>query len=419
MSRGINKLTATQVKSVKGKSKVYRLGDGGGLCLYVKTNGSRLWQWRYKENGKDQNASFGIFPDVTLGMARRKAEQARKDWKASPRITPKDRARLDDAEKAAEERMWGHTFETVARAWYEEAKEDWKNPKHQAQVIGTLEAWVFPHIGKISVSELRAYDVRQVIQKITKQGKWETAQRVYQRITCVLDEAVERELVEYNVAQPLRKKLFKARPKDYKGNFAALAPDELPELTKAIKEASLLPTTELAVKLSMLTAVRPNELRHAEWSEFDLEDELWLIPAEKMKMGRDHLVPLSEQVLEVLYKLEPLTGRNKYLFPHRSKGKECMSEGTVNMALKRIGFGNRTTAHGFRALFSTWANERGQYQRDSVERQLSHLDKNAIRRAYNRAEYLEEREKMMQDWGDFVTASEADNVTPIGKKKAS
>jgi integrase len=419
MSRGISKLSATQVKAAKPKAKVYRLGDGGGLSLMVKPNGSCLWQWRYKKDGKDQNASFGVYPDVTLGMARKKAEQARKDWGASPRITPKDRARMVSKAKAAEERKWGHTFETVARAWFDEAKGGWKNPKHQAQVIGTLETWAFPVIGKTAIAELRAYDVRQCIQGITKEGKWETAQRVYQRITCVIDEAVERELVEYNVALPLRKKLFKARPKNYKGNFAALAPNELPELTKTIEAASLLPTTELALKLSLLTAVRPNELRHAEWSEFDLENGLWLIPDHKMKMQRDHLVPLSEQVLEVLYRLESLTGRNKYLFPHRSKGKECMSEGTVNMALKRLGFGNRTTAHGFRALFSTWANESGVYQRDAIERQLAHVDKNAIRRAYNRAEYLDEREKIMQDWGDFVTASLADNVTPIGKKKAS
>jgi hypothetical protein len=275
------KLSDTKVKAAKprknskGKYAPYRLGDGGGLCLFVKANGSRLWQWRYKEDGKDQNASFGVYPDVTLGMARKKAKQARQDWSASPRITPKDRARMEDAEKAADERKWGHTFETVARQWYEEAKGDLKNPKHQAQVIGTLEAWVFPHIGKISIAELRAYDVRQCIQGITKDGKWETAQRVYQRITCVIDEAVERELVEYNVALPLRKKLFKARPVNYKGNFAALAPNELPELTKAIEAASLLPTTELALKLSLLTAVRPNELRHAEWSEFDLENGLW------------------------------------------------------------------------------------------------------------------------------------------------
>ena len=199
--------------------------------------------------------------------------------------------------------------------------------------------------------------------------------------------------------------------------MAALKPEELPDLVKTIDKAGLHPMTEYAVRLSLLTAVRPGELRHAEWSEFNIEEKTWLIHADKMKMKRDHLVPLSDAAIEILYRLEPLSGKNRYLFPHRSKGNTPMSDGTVNMSLKRMGFAGRTTAHGFRALFSTWANEAGVYRKEVIEMQLSHLEGSSVHRAYNRSEYLEERKVLMQDWANFITEAGIDNVTSIQKGK--
>jgi integrase len=415
----LNKLTIGQVKNAKRREKVYRLTDGGGLVLMVHPTGSKLWIYRYKLDGKDQTASFGVWPEVSLADARDGRDDARKDMRAG--ITPKDRKRMQKRQFAEERRQWGHTFETVARKWHKEtckkrgANNPWTNDKHRDQVINTLKTYAFPKIGTIPIDDLRPVDVRKVIEGMKNVGKWETAQRVFQRISMVIDSAIERELTDSNPCDVLRRqKLFKNRPAAI--NFAALAPVDLSDLMKALKENPLQPKTETALMLSLLTAVRPGELRNAEWTEFDLEDKLWIIPAEKMKMGRDHVVPLSDQAIQILLHLSTWTGLNKYLFPHRSKGREPMSNGTVNQALKRLGFTGRTTAHGFRSTFSTWANESGLYQRDAIERQLAHVEGNKIRGAYNRAEYLEERTLMMQVWADYVTQCADPKVVQLKRK---
>ena len=420
MSRAINILTATEVKAAKPTDKVYRMSDGGGLVLIVKPAGGRYWQYRYKVDGKEVVASFGVYPDTSLADARRKAEQARKDMGKGD--TPKDRARKDAQKQSEERRRWGHTFESVARAWYDDTcklegdNQPWTNAKHKWQVLASLEQFVFPKIGDIAIADLKAKDVRRVIDALKNKGLWETGQRVFQRISMVFDAGIEEEIIDTNPCDFLRRqKMFKNRPAP--GHLAALKPEELPELIKAINAAGLRPMTEYALRLSLLTAVRPGELRHAEWSEFNIEEKTWLIPGDKMKMRRDHLVPLSDEAIEVLYQLEPLSGKNRYLFPHRSKGDTPMSDGTCNMALKRMKFGGRTTAHGFRSLFSTWGNEAGIYRKEVIEMQLSHLEGSSVHRAYNRSEYLEERKTLMQDWANFITEAGIDNVTSIQKGK--
>jgi integrase len=420
MSRPINILTATEVKNVPPAEKVKRLSDGGGLYLIIQPNGSKLWHFRYKVEGKDQVASFGQYPVVTLADARRKAEAARTDMANG--ITPKDRQRMEEQDQAEERRQRGSTFESVAREWYryvgslKNENQPWTNPKHRNQVITTLKTFVFPKLGKTAIADIKAKDVRKVIDALKNDGKWETGQRVFQRISMVFDAAIEEELIENNPCDFLRRqKMFKNKPP--KGQFPALTPQQLPELVKAINTGELQPVIRLALQLSLLTAVRPGELRHAEWAELDLEEKLWLIPGGKMKMKRDHVVPLSDAALNVLYQLEPHTGRNRFLFPHRSRGNASMTMNTVNRALKRLGFHGKQTAHGFRALFSTWANESGTYRADVVEMQLAHLVGSKVSRAYNRALYLDDRRVLMQGWADAVAVAGQDSVTPIREGK--
>jgi integrase len=335
MSRAINKLTATEVKAAKGNEKVYTMSDGGGLGLVVKPSGGRYWQFRYKSEGKGAIASFGTLRDVSLAEARRKAEQAR--TYLSNGVTPKDRARMDAQELAEERRLHGHTFESIARDWYEytcsltgKAKQ-WKNDKHRHQILQTLEDYVFPYIGKLAIADVKTKDVRQIIDRLKNQGKWETAARTFQRIGMVFDAAIEDDIIDSNPCDVLRRKKMFQNRRDVKP-MPALKPEELGELVKAIDKADIRIMTKLAVRLSLLTAARPGEIRYAEWSEFDWKAREWQIPGSKMKAGKDHVVPLSDETLGILHELEALTGENKYLFPNRSKGHTPMSENTVNTA---------------------------------------------------------------------------------------
>ena len=421
MSQTLNILTATQVKNFKPTDKVQRIKDGGGLFLTIQPNGSKLWHFRYKLDGKGQMASLGKYDDVTLAKARKKAQRIREDLADS--ISPKDRARMDDKESAKERLQWNSTFESVARTWYKEQcalegdNQSWTNGKHRAQVINTLETYVFPKLGSIPVADVTAKDIRQVIDRLKNSGKWETGQRVFQRISMVIDAAIEEGIIENSPCDFLRRqKLFKNRPA--KGHFAALEPAKLSDLMEAITKAKLQPMTEYAIRLSLMTVVRPGELRAMQWSEIGTENRQWVCPASKTKRKRDHIVPLTGDMIDLLNKLEALSGRNIYVFPHRSKGHTPMSNGTVNMALKRMGFDGICTAHGFRAIFSTWANEVGIYRREVIEMQLSHWVGSETELAYNRALYLDDRAKLMKDWCQFITDSSNEKMTPIRRKKA-
>jgi integrase len=283
----------------------------------------------------------------------------------------------------------------------------------------TLETYVFPHIGKMAINDIMPKDVSRIIDRLKNKGKWETASRTFQRIGMVFDAAIEDGIMGKNPFNPCdvlrRKKMFKKRPEVK--HLPALEPKDLGELVKALDKADLKIMTKLAVRLSLLTALRPGEIRHGEWTEFDWQAREWSIAGEKMKAGRDHVVPLSDEALEVLHQLEALTGRNKYLFPHRSKGHTPMSDGCVNMAIKRMGFGGRCSAHGLRSIFSTWAYATKKYRTDPIEMSLAHIEGSKTRNAYNRHDYIEERAELMQDWANFVTESGMDNVTSISSRR--
>jgi len=418
------KLTAKQIKSTELEpgQKSMKLADGSGLTLLIRRGAKgtgKYWQLRYGDpiTGKEQTASLGTFPEVTLAEARRKADDIREDLREG--VTPKDRERESKQAIAAARKSDEATFRSVADDWYRECIEDgvWTSFKHQRVILESLELHVLPFIGEQPINDITAPDIRTLVRRIGKSGTWETSQRVLQRINMIYRWAEDEGLVDGIPTRPAQRWISRTRPEETRGrNYAHLTPAELPELARALEQEQdfVDRQTYLAIQLQALTFVRPGELRTAEWDHIDLEDRLWTIPATNMKIKREHLVPLSKPALAMLPELEDLTGNRRWVFPGKYSPRKCMSEATVNMAIKRLSpdtdgkgaFVGRHTAHSFRHTASTYLNEyrKGDLQPfrgDPVELQLAHLDKNAVRRRYNQATHLELRREMMEVWGQY------------------
>lgn len=384
-------LTALAIKHLKPKAALYRVADGGGLCLEISPSGSKLWRWRYTFNNKGQMLALGKFPEVTLEQARRKRDEARALLKAG-----KHPKREKDAEKLRRTVAGEHTFERVARNWME-LKGKNLNAKYHKQSMARMEQHIFPMIGALPIAEITIPDVARVVEKIGQRGTVETAHRMKQVIGQVFRYASQRGLCQFNPAADMRDILPPVEEKHY----PCIHPRELPELLQAMAVYKGDTLTNAAMKLLALTFVRTGELIGAQWSEIDFGREEWHIPKERMKMRRPHVVPLSRQALDVLRQIQTVTGEKIHVF-HSQRGKEKhISNGAVLMALRRMGYQGRMTGHGFRALASTILNEKN-YPPDVIERQLAHEDEDKIRSAYNRAEYLLERKKMMQDYADYL-----------------
>jgi integrase len=435
------RLTAKQIKSTDLEPSQLRmkLADGSGLTLLIRrgVNGTgKYWQLRYLDpiTGKEQTASLGTFPKVTLAKARRKAENIREDLLEG--ITPKDRERESKQTIAAARKANEATFKSVADDWYQECIDDgvWTSVKHQRVVVESLELHVFPYIGDQPISDITAPDIRALVRRIGKAGTWETCQRVLQRINMIYRWAEDEGLVDNIPTRPAQRWISRTRPEESQGrNYAFLTPTELPELASALEQEHefMDRQTYLAIQLQALTFVRPGELRTAEWDHIDLDAALWTIPAANMKIKREHLVPLSKPALAVLQELVDITGNRSWAFPGKYTPRKCMSEATVNMAIKRLSpdadgkgaFVGRHTAHSFRHSASTYLNEyrKGDlqpYRGDPVELQLAHLDKNAVRRRYNQATHLELRREMMEVWGQYWLQCKAKPGTVLDLSEA-
>jgi integrase len=423
-NHGRYKLTVKQINAatLQPGQKVRKLADGAGLTLTLRHGAGdikRYWHLRYSDpiSKREQTASLGTYPDTGLAKAREKAKAIKDDLDIG--LTPKDRERLQKQELQAARQSEEQTFKAVANSWYQESIDDgiWSSEKYQNVIKESLENHVYPSIGEIPVKEVSASNIRSIVRKIASSGAWETAQRVLQRIHTVFVWAEDEELVNTVPTRPAQRWIKANRPDESKGRSRPfLRPRELPELVQALEaEKEFMDRqTYLAIQLQALTIVRPGELRHAEWTEIDWEAKLWIIPASKMKMKREHLVPLSEPALTVLRELEEINGNRRWVFPGRTTPRKPMSEGTINQALKRLSpdaegkgeFEGRHTAHSFRHTASTYLNayRKGDalpYQGDPVELQLAHLDKNKIRRAYNKATLLDVRTEMMEVWSQY------------------
>ncbi|MDX1923146.1 MAG: tyrosine-type recombinase/integrase [Alphaproteobacteria bacterium] len=403
-------LTALAIKNLKPKAKIYRVADNGGLCLEIAPTGGKLWRWRYYFNGKQQMLALGKFPDVGLEQARKKRDEAR-----SLATEGKHPTREKAAQKLRKSVEGENTFERIARNWME-IKGGKLNAKYRKQSLERMEQHVFPIIGAFPIIEITIPDVVRVVEKISKRGTIETAKRMKQLIGQVFRYAAQRGLCQNNPAADLRDILPTAEEKHH----ACIHPSEFPKLLKDMEAYKGDNLTKPAMQLLALTFVRTGELIGARWDEINFDREEWHIPKERMKMKRPHLVPLSRQAIALLRGLQEITGEKQNVF-HSQRGKsKHISNGAVLMALRRMGYQGLMTGHGFRSLASTILNEKS-YAPDVIERQLAHEDNDKIRSAYNRAEYLLERKKMMQDYADILDAlrlsSDDKKIIPIHKQR--
>jgi integrase len=398
-------LTDAAVRKSKGKAKQYKLADAAGLYLLVKPDGSKYWRLKYRHAGKEKLLALGVYDAVSLASAREKRDQAKAIIRQG--LDPSVAKKL---ERRAAEIASANTFEVVAREWINRQKKRWI-PAHSDRVLDSLETDVFPEIGNRPIAAIAAPELLAALRKIEFRGALETAQRVLQRCGSVFRFGIASGLCTYNPAADLRGAL--ATPK--RKNYAALSAKDLPEFLAKLNSYDGRPETIIAIRLLMLTIVRTGELRGAEWPEIDIEGAQWIVPAERMKMKAPHLVPLSKQAINALKALNEITGSGQFLFPQVSKPEKCMSENTILFALYRMGYHSRATGHGFRATASTILNEMG-WKPDAIERQLAHTEKNKVRAAYHRSEYLDERKKMMQRWADYLDAVAAGGkVLPLRK----
>ncbi|MCG7870244.1 MAG: integrase arm-type DNA-binding domain-containing protein [Candidatus Thiodiazotropha taylori] len=384
-------LTDTQVKNAKPEARPYRKADGQGMYLLVKPNGTKLWRFDYRIGGTRKTISFGVYPDVKLKEARNRRSEARE--LVANGVDPSLHRQIQ------KEATGSNSFESVAREWFTKNKATWTE-SHGSRILRRLEMDIFPWIGNRPIGEIKAPELLRALRRVENRGAVETAHRIQQNCGQVFRYAVATGRAERDPTGDLKGAL---PPVKAKHHASIIDPVEIGKLLKAIDGYEGHFITKCALQLAPLVFVRPGELRHAEWSEIDEKAKEWRIPAEKMKMRETHIVPLSEQALAILEELKPLTGRGKYLFPGIRSSARPMSENTVNGALRRLGYTKEEmTGHGFRSIASTHLNEMGFWNRDAIERQLAHAERNNIRAAYNYAEHLPERKKMMQAWSDYL-----------------
>ncbi|WP_104657000.1 tyrosine-type recombinase/integrase [Ralstonia insidiosa] len=392
-------LTDAAIRNAKPTAQPYKLSDGGGMYLHVHPNGSRYWRMAYRIGGKQKVFAIGVYPAVTLAEARQIRDDAKKLVKqgVDPVAERKRAVKL-----AADER--GNTFEAIAREWHQTKLASW-TASHATKILGSLEADIFPTLGDSPLTSVTAPRLLDALRMIEKRGALEVAGRVLQRCSAVFRYAIATGRGTYNPATDLRGALKTPE----KRHYAALGHADLPEFMQKLASYDGDLQTRLAMQLLALTFVRTGELRAAQWTEFDLEGAEWRIPAERMKMRESHIVPLSQQAVDILHRLRAINDDGAYVFPSRNGRGDCISENTLLYALYRMGYHSRATGHGFRATASTILNEMG-FPADWIERQLAHAERNKVRAAYNRAQYLSERRGMMQVWADYLDCSAAGEV---------
>jgi integrase len=403
-------LTPIAIRNAKPRSKPYKLADEGGLYLLIKSDGARYWRFKYRFAGKEKLLALGVFDEVTLAEARARRDDAKARLRDGVDPGAERKAR-----KLADKHSAANSFAAVAEEWMGKQRPKW-TAGHAERVKRSIEADLFPHIGSRPIAELGAPELLAVLRKIEAREAHEQRERVQQRASMIFRYGIATGRCERDPVADLRGAF--TSPTRY--NYAALGRKDLPAFFAKLAEYEGEPTTKLAITLLMLTFVRTGELRGARWSEVDLATAEWRIPAERMKMRQEHVVPLSRQALGVLRELQAWTGNGPLLFPSRSKATQPISENTVLYALYRMGYHSRATGHGFRSTASTILNELG-FAGDVIERQLAHSSKNKVRAAYNKAQYLPERARMMQHWADLLDelARADSNVVPGKFSKAA
>jgi integrase len=409
-------LTDIQPRTAKRKDKPYKLADGGGLYLLVNPDGSKYWRMGYRFGGVQRLLAFGKYPEISLADARKARAAARAKINAG--IDPAQARRIEKRQKAIES---ANTFEAIAREWHQHKVDSWQ-PRTSTNVLYRLEKDVFPLIGKYPIKDLKAPVILDMLRQIERRGAVEMAKRQAQVCGQIFRYAVATGVAEYDPVPSLRGAL---RPTP-RGHHAAITPDELPEFLRILakNEVHMSPPTRILTRLMLLVFVRTSELTETPWSEIDLDNEEWVIPWQRMKMGKrkinprkvDHHVFLPRQGWALLRELHAVTGGGKYLFPNRNDHERPASNWGILAALKRMGYSGRMTGHGFRSLAMGVIKERLGYRHEVVDRQLSHQSGDTYGEAYDRAEFKEERKKMMQQYADYLDAIASDQAATRGRQ---
>jgi integrase len=393
MARTARPLTDTEIRQAKPKDKEYSLADGKNLYLRIRTIGSKVWVLNYYRPGTKQRANVGLgaYPDVSLAAARKKADELR--TVLAEGIDPKEHR--DDKQRAQTE-QYANTFESIARKWLT-LKESKVSPAYYDKISGRLEKYIFPKMGRTPIHRVTAVAAIEIIQPLANDEKLETVKKVCRWVNEIMVYAVNTGVAHANPLAGIGK-AFSA-PKVT--NLPTLRPDELPALMYAIQHSNTKLVTRCLIEWQLHTMVRPGEAAGTRWDEIDFDKKEWTIPAERMKKNKPHIVPLSEQALRLLEVLKPQSGHREYVFPSDHNPRASANSQSANRALARMGFHGRLVSHGLRALASTTLNEKG-FDPDVIEAALAHVDKNSVRAAYNRAQYLERRRKMMDWWSEHI-----------------
>lgn len=393
---GKMKLNDMKCRTAKGKEKSYKLFDGGGLYLEVMPNGNKLWRLKYYYLGKEKRFSLGAYPLISLQDARTGRDTAKRQIIQNIDPSSAKRTEKHNAVKNAE-----NTFKAVALDWHQNNAERWSS-NYSGKVLKGLELNIFPVLGNRPIAQITPPELLECLRKIEKRGSLDISGRTKQICGQIFRYGIQTGKCERDAAADLKGAL-KTRKTEH---FRTIDAKQLPKLINALErnEARLYERTRNAAWLSLLTFCRPVEIRTARWDEIDLNAGIWSIPAERMKMRRDHIVPLSRQAIAVLeaQRGETKELKTEWVFPSQIRPSKPMSDGTVNKALQRLGFGEDMVAHGFRALARTTIRENLGYDSEIIEKQLAHKTKNALGEAYDRTQFLKERKTMMQDWADYL-----------------
>ncbi len=434
MARMTKPLSDKEIKAAKPQQKLYRLYDGNGLLLEIPSKGNKRWRFRYRFNGREKMMSLGVYPKVTLKKARefRDEMQLKIVNGRDPSAERKEIKKAEKKDNTKDDRL----FSKVADAWMEEELDPviqyinkLKRADSQAGINeklirkkieegkikvrrtpseptikrhkSILNNDILPAIGNIPIDEVTTDNIRSILANIMGRGAAETAHRALSQIKNIWIFAITARITDRNTPADI---IAKAELVEYSNkNFRTITdPKEIGMLMNAIDNYTGEVTTIAALKILVLTAARPGNVRAAEWTEIDFKDNLWIIPAEKMKMRKPHTIPLSKQAINILLEIQKLNGNSQYIFPSSFSTTRILSENTMNVALKRLDFGNKIVSHGFRSMFSTVANNSGEFSRDAIEKALAHKLGDAVEQTYNRAEYLKERTILMQWWADYL-----------------
>jgi len=397
-------LTDTAIRKSKPQNKQYKLTDEKGMYLLVNKSG-KYFRLDYRFAGKRKTLALGVYPDVKLVEAREKRNEARK--MIANGIDP---AQARKVQKSIQIEQTENSFEAIAREWHRKYSTNWAD-SHAKKIIRRFELYIFPRLRTRPIAEITPPELLSVLRRIESKGILETAHRAQQNCGQVFRYAIATGRAERDPSADLRGALAPVKH----GRMATITdPKKIGELLRAIDGYEGTPVAKSALKLAPLVFVRPGELRHAEWGEIDLDKTEWRIPAKKMKMKDPHIVPLSTQAVEILHKIKPITRKSRYVFPSIRTYLRPMSNNTVLSALRRMGYTKEEmSGHGFRAMASTVLHEQG-WPSDIIERQLAHAERNSIKAAYNHAQHLPERKKMMQAWADYLdTLRSSEKVVPL------